>query len=40
MLKVRTMINQYVKPDLLLNYVMVDENVPLITDGIVLEVPN
>jgi AraC family transcriptional regulator len=31
-------LNQFVKPDLLLNYVMVDENVPLITDGIVLEV--
>lgn len=26
------------KPELLLNYTMVDENVPLITDGIVLEV--
>lgn len=35
---VRTVLNQYVKPDLLLNYVMIDENVPLITDGIVLEV--
>lgn len=32
------MMNQYGKPDLLLHYVMVDENVPLISDGIVLEV--
>lgn len=32
------MLNQYVKPDLLLNYVMVDEEVPLIAEGIVLEV--
>ncbi|MGX7115733.1 AraC family transcriptional regulator [Enterococcus termitis] len=31
-------LNQFVKPDLMLNYVMVDENVPLVTDGIVLEV--
>lgn len=31
-------LNQFVKPDLLLNYVMVDENVPLITDGIILEI--
>lgn len=31
-------LNQFVKPELILNYVMVDENVPLITDGIVLEV--
>lgn len=31
-------LNQFVKPDLVLNYVMVDENVPLITDGIVVEV--
>lgn len=30
-------LNQVMKPDLLLNYVMVDEGVPLITDGIVLE---
>ena len=35
---VRTMLNQYVKPNLLLNYVMIDENVSLIADGIVLEV--
>lgn len=35
---VRTMMNQYVKPNLLLNYVMVDEGVPLIADGIVLEI--
>lgn len=31
-------LNQFVKPELILNYVMVDENVPLVTDGIVLEV--
>ncbi len=31
------MLNQFDKPDLLLNYVMVDENVPLISDGLVLE---
>ncbi len=31
-------LNQFVKPELVLNYVMVDENVPLITDGIVIEV--
>lgn len=31
-------LNQFVKPELVLNYVMVDENVPLVTDGIVLEV--
>lgn len=31
-------LNQCIKPDLILNYVMVDENVPLITDGIVVEV--
>lgn len=35
---VRTMVNQVQKPDLLLQYVMVDEGVPLIADGIVLEV--
>ncbi len=35
---IHTMMNQYVKPNLLLNYVMVDEGVPLIADGIVLEV--
>lgn len=38
MRNVRTVLNQFVKPNLLLNYVMIDENVPLITDGIVLEV--
>lgn len=38
MRNVRTMLNQYQKPDLLLHYIMVDEGVPLITDGIVLEV--
>lgn len=31
-------LNQFVKPDLLLNYIMVDEDVPLIADGIVVEV--
>ncbi|SMP70726.1 DUF3788 family protein [Anoxynatronum buryatiense] len=31
-------LNQFIKPDLLLNYVMVDEDVPLIADGIVVEV--
>lgn len=31
-------LNQFVKPELVLNYVMVDENVPLVTEGIVLEV--
>ncbi len=31
------MMNQFDKPDLLLNYVMIDEGVPLITEGIVLE---
>ena len=31
-------LNQFVKPELVLNYVMVDENVPLITDGIVIEI--
>ncbi|MBC5706508.1 helix-turn-helix transcriptional regulator [Hungatella sp. L12] len=35
---VHTMMNQYVKPNLLLKYVMVDEGVPLIADGIVLEI--
>jgi len=30
-------LNNFDKPNLLLNYVMVDEGVPLITDGIVLE---
>lgn len=34
----QTIVNQYEKPDLLLHYVMVDEGVPLISDGIVLEV--
>lgn len=31
-------LNNYVKPQLLLNYTLVDENVPLITDGIILEI--
>ncbi len=31
------MLNQFDKPDLLLNYVMIDEGVPLISDGLVLE---
>lgn len=31
-------LNHFVKPELVLNYVMVDENVPLITDGIVIEI--
>lgn len=31
-------LNQFVKPELILNYIMVDEDVPLITDGIVIEV--
>lgn len=31
-------LNQFVKPDLLLNYVMVEEDIPLITDGMVVEV--
>ncbi|WP_024346121.1 helix-turn-helix domain-containing protein [Lacrimispora indolis] len=31
-------LNQIVKPDLLLGYTMIDENVPLITDSIVLEI--
>jgi AraC family transcriptional regulator len=31
-------LNQIMKPDLLLGYTMVDENVPLITDSIVLEI--
>ena len=30
-------LNSFIKPDLLLNYVMVDEGVPLISEGIVLE---
>jgi len=30
-------LNHFDKPNLLLNYVMIDENVPLITEGIVLE---
>lgn len=30
-------LSNFVKPDLLLNYVMVDEGVPLISDGLVLE---
>lgn len=31
-------LNNFVKPQLLLNYTLVDENVPLIVDGIVLEI--
>ncbi|MCC5908860.1 MAG: AraC family transcriptional regulator [Clostridiaceae bacterium] len=31
-------LNQILKPELLLNYTMIDENVPLITDSIVLEI--
>jgi|GEM_PF-44588 len=31
-------LNQFVKPDLLLNYVMVEEDIPLITEGMVVEV--
>ncbi|MDQ0359887.1 AraC family transcriptional regulator [Breznakia pachnodae] len=31
-------LNHFVKPELLLNYVMMDEGVPLITDGIVIEI--
>ncbi|AET68470.1 DNA-binding domain-containing protein, AraC-type [Desulfosporosinus orientis DSM 765] len=31
-------LNQVNKPDLQLNYILVDENVPLITDGIVIEI--
>ncbi|WP_207736168.1 AraC family transcriptional regulator [Fusibacter ferrireducens] len=31
-------LNHFIKPDLLLNYVTVDEDVPLISDGIVVEV--
>lgn len=31
-------LNQIMKPDLLLGYTMIDENVPLITDNIVLEI--
>jgi len=31
-------INNFYKPDLLLNYVMIDEGVPLISEGIVLEI--
>lgn len=30
-------LNQFVKPDLLLGYVLIDEGVPLISDGLVLE---
>lgn len=32
------MLNQFIKPDLLLGYAMIDEGVPLITDGLVFEV--
>jgi AraC family transcriptional regulator len=31
------MLNQFDKPNLLLNYTMIDEDVPLITDGLVVE---
>jgi AraC-type DNA-binding domain-containing proteins len=31
-------LNNFVKPQLLLNYTLIDENVPLITDGIILEI--
>ncbi|HHV13498.1 MAG TPA: DUF3788 family protein [Clostridiales bacterium] len=31
-------LNHFIKPDLLLNYTMVEEDVPLISDGIVVEV--
>lgn len=31
------MLNQFDKPDLMLNYAMIDEGVPLISDGLVLE---
>lgn len=31
-------LNQVMKPELLLNYTMIDENVPLITDDIVIEI--
>lgn len=31
-------LNQVIKPELLLNYTMLDENVPLITDDIVIEI--
>jgi AraC family transcriptional regulator len=31
------MLNQFDKPDLLLNYTMIDEGVPLICDGLILE---
>ena len=33
-----TRLNNFVKPQLLLNYTMIDENVPLIADDIVLEI--
>jgi AraC family transcriptional regulator len=32
------LLNQFDKPDLLLGYVMIDEGVPLISDGLVLEI--
>ncbi|PKM68270.1 MAG: DNA-binding protein [Firmicutes bacterium HGW-Firmicutes-2] len=31
-------LNHFIKPDLLLNYVMAEEDIPVITDGIVIEV--
>lgn len=36
--KAPRLLNRMNKPDLALNYTLVDENVPLITDGIVLEI--
>lgn len=36
--KVPITLNRMTKPQLLLNYILIDENVPLITDGIVLEI--
>lgn len=34
----RVMLNHFDKPDLLLNYTLIDEDVPLISDGLVLEI--
>lgn len=31
-------LNQFVKPELILDYIMIDEGVPLVTDGMVLEI--
>lgn len=36
--KAPIVLNKMTKPELLLNYALIDENVPLITDGIVLEI--